>query len=352
MTMPTSPTNFKEALQDAVHDLLWRQWSCLGAGLESTGHKQAPDAHIIDPEALLLATTVFGRHDERLFDEALEWLVRFGSLINIQRLKNLHEKGKFGDSRALAAVAAFVQRHGKLSKWGVLAQADKAEEKLKPEPFFISSKGTTAHQEETDTDFLAHGWLRRSPRNKALAIPPSSERLANVLLNLRALIGVSSRCEIILCLLTRPSARAAELARLSDYSPQSIQTVLGEMILSGKVHSDGPPLTPGHESSGRGISRRYYLKIPDWNFLWPAAYAPRWLPWRSLFALSQGIFELLDTIEDETMLSIRVRRVIEVHLADLTEGIGYELFGYNVNMTGQLLLRNLATDLPRLLCKM
>lgn len=348
--MPTSLTNFKEGLQAAVRDLLWRQWSCLGAGLEGPDGASAPDSHVIDPESLLLATTVFGRQDERLFDEALAWLVRFGSLINVQRLKNLHEGGKFGDSRVLGAVAAFVQRHGKLPKWGVLARVDEIGLRQEPEPFFISSKGIkTAPQGESEPDFLAHGWLRRPPRHKALAMPPSSERLANILLNLRALIGVSSRCEIILCLLTRPSARAAELARLTGYSPQSIQTILAEMILSGKVYSDEPRPATGHKRSGRGVSKRYYVKTTDWRFLWPAAYAPCWLPWAALFALLQGVLEALETIQDETMLSIRIRRVMEEHVTDLTEGIGYKLFGYNSDMTGPLLLRSLALDLPPLL---
>lgn len=329
-------------------DLLWRQWTCLGAGLENVDGATSPEGHIIDPESLLLATTTFGRHDQRLFDEALAWLVRFGSLINVQRLKNLHEGGKFGDPRVLGAVAAFVQRHGKLPKWGVLAK-EKAS-KQEPAPFFIASQGTmTTRQGEPDPDFLAHGWLRPSPRQKALSMPPSSERLANVLLNLRALIGVSSRCEIILCLLTRPSARAADLARLTGYSPQSIQTVLGEMTLSGKVYSDEARPVAGPQRSGRGVSRRFYIQTTDWRFLWPADYAPRWLPWAALFALSQGVHEALDTIEDETMLSIRVRRVMEEHVTELTEGMGHKLLGYNSDMTGQVLLEGLAADLPRLL---
>lgn len=345
--MPTSPTNFKEEMRAAVIDLLWRQWACLGAGLESP---PAPDAHILDPEALLLETTAFGRHDQRLFDEALAWLVRFGSLINVQRLKNLHQGGEFGDSRVLGAMAAYVRRHGRLAKWGVLARPDDSGEGRQPELFFTSSKDPAAdHRGETEPDFLAHGWLRRPPRDKALAMPPSSEHAANVLLNLRALIGVSSRCEILLCLLTRPSARASDLARLTGYSPQSVQMVLGEMILSGKVYSDEPRAAHGSGRGVRGMSRRYYLKTADWRFLLPAEDAPRWLPWASLFSVSQGMCEALDTIQDETMLSIRARRIMEEHVHDLTEGLGHQLFGYNPDMTGRALLNSLAADLPRML---
>ncbi|MCX6850941.1 MAG: hypothetical protein NTY98_18675 [Verrucomicrobia bacterium] len=348
--MPTSLSNFKSELQSAVLDLLWRQWSCIGAGLESNSSASL-NGNIIDPEALLLATTIFGRQDARLFDEALVWLVRFGSLINVQRLKNLHKGRNFGDAKTLGAVAAFVHRHGKQPKWRILAQPDAEEQKQDLKTFFFSPDCTiTEWQGEPDPDFEAHGWLRSSPRQKPLAMQPSSERLANVLLNLRALIGVSSRCEILLCLLTRPSARAAELARLTNYSPQSIQAVLGEMTLSGKVYSDEPSPVPDYERSRRGVSRRYYLNREDWSFLWPQTVgSPRWLPWPALFALSQSVYEALDTTENETLLSIRVRRVIEEHISDLTEGIGYHLFGYNRDMTGAYLLNCIAKDLPRLI---
>ena len=38
------------------------------------------------PEALLLATTRFGRHDSRLMDESIDWLSQFGRRISLQRL--------------------------------------------------------------------------------------------------------------------------------------------------------------------------------------------------------------------------------------------------------------------------
>jgi hypothetical protein len=223
-----------------MRDLLWRQWNRMGAGLQELEGPSSPEGHIIDPEALLLATTVFGRQDQRLFDEALDWVVRFGALINVQRLKNLHADGELGHARALGAVAAYVTRHGKLPKWGALAKVGSDPLPAEPEPFFESPGIPVMHRGVTDPDFLAHGWLRGMPRQKELSMPPSPERVATALLTLRALIGVSSRCEIILCLLTRPSARPAELARLTGYSAQAIQAVLNEMVLSGKVRTDGP----------------------------------------------------------------------------------------------------------------
>jgi hypothetical protein len=346
--MPTSPTNFKAELRTAMRDLLWRQWSCLGAGLQELDGAPSPEGNIIDPEALLLATTVFGRQDQRLFDEALDWVVRFGALINVQRLKNLHADGELGHERALGAVAAYVKRHGKLPKWGTLAKTDSVQSPSEPEPFFESSGIAAAHRGVTDPDFLAHGWLRGMPRQKELAMPPSPERVANVLLTLRALIGVSSRCEIILCLLTRSSARPAELARLTSYSAQAIQAVLNEMVLSGNVRTDGTRTSTARQKTGRGVSLRYYLQPQDWQFLLPAKASPRWLPWAALFALVQGVDAALSTVTDELLLSMQLRRLMEKHSQQLAEGITHQL-SYHADMTGEALLKCLATDLPRLI---
>ncbi len=309
---------------------------------------------MIDPEALLLATTAFGRRETRLFDEALEWLVSFGSLINVQRLKNLHAGGGLGHPRVLHATAAFVQRHGKLPKWSTLAKAEIGKSLDLPEPFFIIDEKPSTHWGATDPDFLSHGWLRRPPRpQRGLCMPPSPERVANALLTLRALIGVSSRCEIILCLLTRPSARAAELARLTGYSSQSIQSVLGEMVLSGKLRTDGPRHAGRGEKTGRGASKHYYLQLQDWHFMLPAASSPRWLPWAALFAVVQGVDDALSnaaaTENNQLLIAIQLRRLLEKYAPDLTEGGIAHLLDYSPDMTGESLLRTLAETLPKVL---
>lgn len=331
-----------------MRDLLWRQWSRLGAGLQELDGPTSPEGHIIDPEALLLATTVFGRQDQRLFDEALDWVVRFGSLINVQRLKNLHADGELGHARVLGAVAAYVARHGKLPKWSAVAKAGSVPLPPEPEPFFESLGNPAKPRGVIDPDFLAHGWLRGMPRKKELSMAPSPERVADVLLTLRALIGVSSRCEIILCLLTRPSARPAELARLTGYSSQAIQAVLNEMVLSGKVRTDAARSSAKRQNTGRGVSLRYYLQRKDWHFILPAESSPRWLPWAALFALVQSVDAALGECSDELTLSIQLRRLMEMYSPQMTEEIVCRL-GYYQDMKGAAILKCLAVELPHLI---
>src|SRR5689334_3817702 len=116
--METSLTSFRSRCLEAVLDLLWRQWCSLGVA----GHARAANpARIIDPEALLLATTSLGRQDPRLFDEALDWLSQFGGLVNLQRVKNLHRTTGLGDAQVLAAVADLLATRAGQPKWKVLA---------------------------------------------------------------------------------------------------------------------------------------------------------------------------------------------------------------------------------------
>ena len=110
-----SPPNFN--LIPPLLDWLWRSWACLG--ISGHGGTARPD-RVIDPEALVLASTLWARYDARLFDEMLDWLCLNGSLINLQRLSNLHRTG-LGDAAVLSAIAAVIQQNSRHAKWTALA---------------------------------------------------------------------------------------------------------------------------------------------------------------------------------------------------------------------------------------
>ena len=348
--MPTSPTQFNEDLWAALHGLLWRQWSSLGVAGEGAG--DGPARALIDPEALVLATSAFGRRDARLFDETLDWLIHFGSLINVQRLKNLHTGGGLGDARVLRAMAACVQRQGRLPKWGSLSKAGAAgKARMTPEPFFISNGTAVKPWGEPDRDFRAQGWLRSAPRLRGLSMPPAPGQAANALVALRALIGVSSRCEIILCLLSRSSATAAELARLTGYSAQSVQSVLNEMSLSGRLFMNGGRSAERRITTVRGKSRRFSLHAGDWGFVVPAVPPPQWFPWAALYAVVQGLAESLaqPAADNPVRLGMQLRRTLEAHAAALADGGFASQLGYHPDLNAEELVATLAARLPAVL---
>ncbi len=85
--MPISFRNSLDQLTQRMVDLLWHQWSSMGVA----GYARPDENRIIDPEALILATTRFGRYDSRLMDESIDWLVKFGNRISLQRLQGLNK---------------------------------------------------------------------------------------------------------------------------------------------------------------------------------------------------------------------------------------------------------------------
>lgn len=89
--MKTSLKQFRDSYLETLLRFLWREWTVLGVA----GQDKAALGHVVDPETLLLFTCCLGRYDQRLFDEVLDWLVRNGRFINIQRLKNILRQETF-----------------------------------------------------------------------------------------------------------------------------------------------------------------------------------------------------------------------------------------------------------------
>ncbi|MEN9974896.1 MAG: hypothetical protein RLZZ282_902 [Verrucomicrobiota bacterium] len=333
------PTEFKKRCLEAALDLLWRQWCSLGAA----GHAQpAEPTRIIDPEALLLATTQIGHHDPRLFDESLDWLSKNGSLIHLQRLKTLHADTGLGDPIVLAAMAEWLVKEGRQPKWKALAN-DKPDV-VETRPLF-GGKSPKA----PDPVFLRHGLLRERVVLRGMSRTPNPTLAPNLLLALRALIGVGARAEVILCLATGPAVHAAELARLTGYKPRTLQLLLQEMALSGHVLTQEPPSRPPG-STGRGSSRRYHLQAGDWAFLTDGKPLPRWIPWTPLWRIVQEILDSLiqtgESPKHSALLSSRLRESLAAQGQELAAAGLLPLLDLRSTAPGTEILTTLAERLP------
>ncbi len=111
--MNHSLKNTQSKFIDDTLNFLWRQWSAIGVA----GHAQTDDDWVIDPEALILVSTVFARHDPRLFDEIVDWLYRHGGLININRLGNIQKQWNIADTAVLCSIAEILTERSALVKW-------------------------------------------------------------------------------------------------------------------------------------------------------------------------------------------------------------------------------------------
>lgn len=237
---------------------------------------------MIDPEALLLVSTVFARHDARLFDEMFDWLRANGTWINVLRLTRLQSEHALGDATILGALAEHLSEDSVHAKWKALTKTKP--DATEPRPLFPH----LVTLKQTDEKFRRWGWLRPPLENRGLSRPPRTNQSATFLLKLRALFGRQSRAEVLAWLLTHQAGHPAQIARETGYFRGSVQNVLNELELSGHVLA-----------TRQGREKLFITRHEQWRFLltWQdgeRAEFPRWLPWPSLFALMRAVHDIAD----------------------------------------------------------
>lgn len=276
--MPTSLTRSREQFIELILRFLWRQWSALGVA----GHATSSDPWMIDPEALLLISTTFARHDPRLFDEIFDWLKQNGPWINLQRLARLQKDHGIGERTVLAALAQHLAKDSTHFKWKILTwRAAQGPAKNGPEPLFpgIPLLGPP------DEIFLRWGWLRAPATLRGMSQVPRPDQPATFLIKLRALFGRMARAEVLGWLLTHDAGHAAEIASSVGYFPRSIQLVLNDLLVSGHVHA----VRVGRE-------KQFSIRHNEWKFLitWSdGAQFPRWVDWAPVFSALSIFFDAL-----------------------------------------------------------
>lgn len=347
--MNTSLIDFRNSSQEAALDLLWRQWCSLGV----SGH--APPANqvrLIDLEALVLATTSLGRHDPRLFDEAFDWLVCHGSLINLQRLANLQRCHALGDERVLTAIADWLVKKGSHPRWKAIAKrgAD-VTANFVLEPLFPGNEGPPVST--LDEIFQARGLQRGVFVPRGMSRAPQPLLAPNLMASLRALIGVSARVEILIYLAgSETAAKASEIARATGYAPRTLQAVLQEMLLSGHLLSQEQ--TARHKATpGRRTHARYHIQPADWAFLTSGKPLPRWTPWASIFTLVRSVLSSIPARDAKpthaAVISSRLRETLIAEGSALAASGLLPSLDLRHDAPGSELLQTLADRLPAFL---
>lgn len=301
--MTLLPYNFSTSVRERLLDLIWQQWSLLGAA----GHGTKNPNWTVDLEALVLITTRHGRSDPRLFDEMLDWLWSNAQWVNVQRLRNIRKRLSLGDAQVLAAVASWLSQRATLKKWAVLASPSGQNS----EPLFRLPDGTQiAWRGELDPVFAKHGLMRGPVEQRGLSRSPNPRSPGALNWKLRSLFGVQARCEILLWLLMHERGHAAEIARATYYFPRTVEDTLRELAASDLVRSS---------PAGRTIS--YWVRPEEWLLLrtWnePRGF-PRWIDWPRFFYLHERLLSVAaQTPMSPLLLSSELRRVFEELLPEL-----------------------------------
>lgn len=276
--MKMSLTDFKTAFQDVMLDLLWRQWTAVGI----LGHGPVWQSAPIDPEALLLISATVARHDARLFDAMLEWLRANGRYVNIQRIKRLLVQDGFTGESVWATLADLTNDSASSAKWTRSANSHSPSSGKSVPLFYLKDGRPLPVVGELDPVFADHGLLRTrfEPRGVAQSFRP--EPVPNLILRLRAFLGVNARCEIIAFLLLNRRGSPRAIARDCGYYSATVSKALVEMGESGFVI---------FRVEGR---HRYYTLIPDtWRKLLIGDASPAWLVWPRLFSALEQIWLFL-----------------------------------------------------------
>jgi hypothetical protein len=345
--METLLQDFRNRCQESVLDLLWRQWCSLGVA----GHgRPAHQDRLIDLEALVLATTSLGRLEPRLFDEALDWLASFGSLINLQRLANLHRSHPLGESRVLAAIADWLVKKATQPRWKAMTKSVPKKGDV-TEPLFSGSEGPAPAL--FDEIFRARGLERGVFKPRGMSRAPQPLLPPNLMASMRALIGVSARVEIILFLAGSQTASGpAEIARATGYAPRTLQALLQEMLLSGHILSQEAPARKT-SPPGRRSRVSYHLQPSDWSFLTASKPLPRWTPWASLFTVACSVLTAIPSPGTRpvhsAVISSRLRETLATEGPALAAAGLLPALDLRPDAPGVELLQTLADRFPALL---
>ncbi len=280
--MKTSPNKFKEAFLEGVLELLWRQWTTLGVA----GHGER-EGRVIDPDALLLGTCVFGRYEPRLFDEMLDWLGVNGWCINVQRVRSLMKQYGYGCERVVACVAALQAKGAETAKWRRLSlSVEPIGAGTSLDPLFYLPEGRPQPAfGRPEPEFARYGFHRGKLDLRRMSQEPNPELPGNLMFRLRALFGVNARADILTYLLTHADGHPPEMGRQTGYFPKTVQMTLVEMAYSGKIHG-----------ARKGREKHYRVDGAEWTLLHTREDSngswPGWVGWPQSFAAMTDVWRL------------------------------------------------------------
>lgn len=267
-----SAISYKIALCDAVLELLWRQWNAIGVA----GHVGKGDSgSVLDPEALLLFSAAFCRYEPRLYDLMADWVIKYSRLLNPTRLKSMAASAQYKDIPSLSYLAALCTQAGDI-RWKRAAENGHHSANGKLESLFRTpEEGAAIFCPEDDA--LAQGYgFRRSTyvfRNKLRQ--QLGFTAATLLLNLRGMLGVTARAEVILLLMETP-CNIQQLSERSGFVRSAVKAVLDELLLVNLV-------SPVKKAGGKSVlytlnNREFYpslqndvpVHFPRWSSVYEA----------------------------------------------------------------------------------
>lgn len=199
-----------EPLLGAATDLCWRQWAAIASGPASD---TAPARTIIDPEALLLASTVLAGREPRLA-ELTEWfMVSLSQVLSVGRTRRLAKDLIPTVEARLHQLAHLAATRGGDARWQSLAE----------------------HGVKDPAPDLRWSLEGRSP------MTPRYQRPAALVFRLRMGLGVGIKADALAFLLGKSEwCTVREIADATAWNTVAVGRALGDLALAGFIESSDP----------------------------------------------------------------------------------------------------------------
>jgi len=247
-----------DSLRDALLDRLAAQWITLGVAITGPA-----DETLVDPEALVAATALAGRDEPRVYEGALDWCARYGTALNVARLKAVaREIG--GDPRDLEEFAALVAGAGG-PRWPVA------------------------------------GGLVLPHKVRGKVRLPDLRSPALLAWRLRSVFGVAARADILAVLVATPDRAypLADLARHTRSTKRNVTLAVRALTMAGVVEVDRA-----------GNEQRVRL-TPDAGFRDWLGHAPaRLVDWTARYAVVAAVLGF-DAAVSPVVRAIEARALVE-----------------------------------------
>ena len=313
--MKTSIDTFRNDFAEGVLNFIWREW-CRVCVVGASGRT---DPWAIDPEPLLAFTTEIARHDARVFDEVMDWLVVNGRWINTQRLSTVMQQDNVGDKAVTGAIASWMAGQDKSMKWRGLAQRAMSEVRKPEEPLFQALAGkapdSPAH---ADASFRRYGLVRETVRTRGLTRPVNMKDTANIMFKSRAVFGIGMRADVMAYMVMADGAHPRDAARILGYNHMRVQELFVGLADAGIA-----------SVQAMGRVRQYRIDRDKWRsvLVGEDASVPRWVNWRAvmrgLTSIWREAWAIDATRADEYIVSSKMRSAMQSARNDLL-GSGIE----------------------------
>jgi hypothetical protein len=229
-------------------DIIYAQWATLNANVTAAPCRGS----VVDPEALVVATSALGRYDARIFDEAMDWCTLNHRSLKPWRLKRIAVEFGEDTTRCLAAIFDFIGEKTEVDLFpGVIQIGEEAIDHVPVEPLFFSErKMFNAEKREPDQVFLRWKLKRGTPRMRGHSGSPDMRNPGNLMIRLRSYYGTGAKADVVTYLLTGKGGSSKEIASKIKYNQKSVYDALEQLVGADMAYKRG------------GVGNAYYWVDP------------------------------------------------------------------------------------------